>query len=58
MVLGTSKLSVPGRPAGLNDSRVGVLRSCGRSGRGLLDIFSLVFQFCFSFSLSLGDGPI
>ena len=31
MVLGTSKLSVPGRPAGLNDSRAGVLRSFGRN---------------------------
>ena len=28
------------------------------AGGGCLDIFSLVYHFSFSFSLSLGDGPI
>ena len=28
------------------------------AGGGCLDIFSVVYHFFFSFSLSLGDGPI
>ena len=42
------KLSVPGRPAGLDDS----------TGGDCLDIFFSHLSFLFSFSLSLGDGPI
>ena len=44
MVLG--KLSVPGRPT--------IWITVG----GCLDIFTLIYPFLFSFSLSLGDGPI
>ena len=56
MVLG--KLPVPGRPTiwitvgqGPNALVVG-------AGGGCLDIFTLIYPFLFSFSLSLGDGPI
>ena len=48
MVLG--KLPVPGRPTTMDKYRA-------RAGGGCLDIFTLVYHF-FSFSLSLGDGPI
>ena len=48
MVLG--KLPVPGRPCP-TALVVG-------AGGGCLDIFTLVYPFLSSFSLSLGDGPI
>ena len=56
MVLG--KLPVPGRPTiwitvGLGPTALVV----GVDG-GCLDIFTLIYPFLFSFSLSLGDGPI
>ena len=54
MVLG--KLPVPGRPTYLAYSRARAYCACGGCGWGCLDIFSL--SFLFSFSLSLGDGPI
>ena len=54
MVLG--KLSVPGRPTNLNYSRARAYCAYSRCGVDFLDIFSLVYHF--SFSLSLGDGPI
>ena len=56
MVLG--KLSVPGRPTNLDNSiaRAPTALAVG-AGWGCLDIFSLVYLFCF-LSPSLGDGPI
>ena len=53
------KLSVPGRPTTLDDSRARAyfVLAVGAGG-GCLDIFSLVYLFSFSSSLSLGDGPI
>ena len=53
MVLG--KLPVPGRPTYLDYSRA--IGPIALALGGCLDIFSLVYHF-FSFSLSLGDGPI
>ena len=55
MVLG--KLSVPGRPTSLDDSRARVYCACNGCGWGLFDIFSLIYLFSF-LSPSLGDGPI
>ena len=49
MVLG--KLSVPGLPTNLDHSR-----ACSRCG--LFGHFFSHLSFLFSFSLSLGDGPI
>ena len=54
MVLG--KLPVPGRPTILITVGQGPTALVVGSGGGCLDIFSLVYLF--SFSLSLGDGPI
>ena len=54
MVLG--KLSKSGRPTNLNYSRARAYCAYRRCGVDFLDIFSLVYHF--SFSLSLGDGPI
>ena len=56
MVLG--KLTVPGRPTvwvavGQGPTALAV----GASG-GCLDIFTLIYPFFSSFSLSLGDSPI
>ena len=53
------KLSVPGRPTTLNDSRARAYCACNRCGWGVcLDFFFSHLSFLFSFSLSLGDGPI
>ena len=54
MVLG--KLPVPGRPADLDYSRARAYCPC--SGWGLLGHLFSRLSFLFSFSLSLGDGPI
>ena len=54
MVLGN--FPVPGRPTNLDGSGAKAYCACSRCGWGCLDIFSLVYHF--SFSLSLGDGPI
>ena len=54
MVLG--KLPVPGRPTNLDYSRARAYCACSKCEWGCLDIFSLVYHF--SFSLSLGDGPM
>ena len=51
------KLSVPGRPTSLDDSRARTYCACSRCGWGCLDIFPLVYLFSF-LSPSLGDGPI
>ena len=45
MVLG--KLPVPGRPTNLDYSRTRAYCACSRCGWGCLDIFSLVYLFCF-----------
>ena len=51
------KLPVPGRPANLDGVGQGPIALA--VGVGCLDIFfSLRLSFLFSFSLSLGDGPI
>ena len=54
MVLG--KLPVPGRPTYLDDSRARAYCAC--SGCGWFGHFFSRLSFLFSFSLSLGDGPI
>ena len=56
MVLG--KLPVPGRPTNLDDSRARAPTALAvGAGEGCLDVFTLLYPF-FSFSRSLGDGPI
>ena len=50
------KLPVPGRPTSLDDSRARAYCACSRCGWGLFGHFFL--SSIFSFSLSLGDGPI
>ena len=52
------KLSVPGCPTSLDDSRARAYCSCSRCGWGLFGHFFSHLSFVFSFSLSLGDGPI
>ena len=52
------KLSLPGHPTNLDDSRARAYCACSRCGWGCLDIFflsSILFPFP---SLSLGDGSI
>ena len=56
MVLG--KLPVPGRPANLDCSRARAYCACSGCGWGLFGHFLSRLSFLFSFSLSLGDGPI
>ena len=56
MVLG--KLPVPGRPANLDYSRARAYCACSGCGWGLFGYFFSRLSFLFSFSLSLGDGPI
>ena len=51
------KLSVPGRPTSLDNSRARAYCACSRCARGLFGHFSLIYLFS-SLSLSLGDGPI
>ena len=55
MVLG--KLPVPGRPTYLEESRGRAYCACSRCGGVVWTFFSFL-SFLFSFSLSLGDGPI
>ena len=52
------KLSVPGRPTSSDDSRAGAHCACNRCGWGLFGYFFSHLSSLFSFSLSLGDGPI
>ena len=52
-MLGT--ISVPGRPTNLDNSRGRTYNACSRCV--FLHFFSRL-SFLFSFSLSLGDGPI
>ena len=56
MVLG--KLPVPGRPTNLDYSRARAYCACMGAGGGLFGHFFSSLSFLFSFSLSLGDGPI
>ena len=49
-------LPVPGRPTDLDYSRAMACCACSRCR--CLDIFFSHLSFLFSFSLSLGDGPI
>ena len=55
MVLG--KPPVPGRPTILITVGQGPIALAVGADGGDLDIFTLIYHF-FSFSLSLGDGPI
>ena len=55
MVLGN--LPVPVRPTNLITVGQGPIALAVGAGGGILDIFTLIYPF-FSFSLSLGDGPI
>ena len=41
------KLTVPGRPTSLDDSRARAYCACSRCGWGCLDIFSLIYLFSF-----------
>ena len=52
------KLSVPGRPTSLDDSRARAYCSCSRCGWGLLGHLFSHLSFLFFLFLSLGDGPI
>ena len=56
MVLG--KLPVLGRPTIWITVGQGPTALVVGAGGGCLDIFTLICPFLFSFSLSLGDGPI
>ena len=51
------KLTVLGRPTSLDDSRVGPIALAVGAG-GVFGHFFSHLSFLFSFSLSLGDGPI
>ena len=52
------KLPVLGRPTNLDYSRARAYCACSRCGWGLFGHFFSHLSFLFSFSLSLGDGPI
>ena len=52
------KLPVPGRPNNLDYSRARAYCACSRCGLGLFGHFFSHLSLFFSFSLSLGDGPI
>ena len=52
------KLLVPDRPTDLDYSRARAYCACGRCGWGLFELFFSHLSLLFSFSLSLGDGPI
>ena len=48
----------PGRPTILNTVGQGPIALAVGAGGGGLDIFTLIYPFFLSFSLSLGDGSI
>ena len=52
------KLPVPGRPTNLEYSRARAYYACSRCRWGLFGHFFSPLYLLFSFSLSLGDGPI
>ena len=51
------KLSVPGRPTNLDNSRARTSFACSRCGWGLFGHFPLVCRFSL-LSSTLGDSPI
>ena len=52
------KLSVPGHPANLDNTRARAYCACSRCGLGLFGHFFSRLSFLFFLSPSLGDGPI
>ena len=52
------KLPVPGRPTIWITVGQGPTALLVGAGGSCLDVFTLIYPFLFSFSLSLGDGPI
>ena len=52
------QLPVPGRPTNLDFSRARAYCACSRCEWGLFGHFFSHLSLLFSFSLSLGDGPI
>ena len=52
------KLPVPGRPTNLDYTRARAYCACSRGRWGLFGHFFSHLSLLFSFSLSLGDGPI
>ena len=50
--------NLPGRPTDLDYSRARACCACSRCGWELFGHFFSHLSFLFSFSLSLGDGPI
>ena len=52
------KLPVPGRPTNSDYCRARAYCACSRCRWGLFGHFYSHLSFLFSFSLSLGDGPI
>ena len=56
MVLG--KLPVPGRPTISDHGRARAYCACSRCGSWVVGSFFSRLSFLFSYSLSLGDGPI
>ena len=52
------KLPVPGRPTIWITVGQGPTALVVGAEGGCLDVFTLIYPFLFSFSLSLGDGPI
>ena len=52
------KLPMPGRPTNMDYSRARAYCACSGCGWGLFGHFYSRLSFLFSFSLSLGDGPI
>ena len=52
------KLPVPGRPTNVDYSRARAYCACSGCGWELFGHFYSRLSFLFSFSLSLGDGPI
>ena len=51
------KLPVPGRPTIWITVGQGTTALVVDAGGGCLDVFTLIYPFLYSFSLSLGDGP-
>ena len=56
--MGLGKLSVPGRPTIWITVGQGPIALVVGAGEGCLNIFTLIYLFLSSFSLSLGDSPI
>ena len=52
------KLLVPGRPTNWDNSGARAYCTCSRCRMGLFGLFFSQLSLLFSFSLSLGDGPM